>query len=207
MNRIIEPDETELEFSRIFPQIVLASKSENRRGLLECGGSKVYQIPMDTEEERENKEPMDTVLAIARNKMKAYLESERMLKNLPALSADTLVLFEGELIGKAGNEDEARATLKRFSGKKQTVISASVLFLPSLGTLEFVDTSDVYFKELDDAKIDEYILTGDWVEAAGSYRLQRNGWNIVERIDGDWTTVVGLPMRKIIDGISHGEIL
>ena len=68
-----------------------------------------------------------------------------------------------------------------------------------------MDTADVWFKKLSDEEIDAYIATGDWIEAAGSYRLQRNGWSIVERIDGDWTTVVGLPMKKIIESM-NGKI-
>ena len=120
------------------------------------------------------------------------------MSHLPALSADTLVLFEDSLIGKAKNEDEAKRTIKLFSGKKQMVISAALLYIPEKEMIEVVDTAIVQFKKLSDAQIDDYIASGDWIGAAGSYRLQRNGWSIVERIEGDWTTVVGLPLRKLI---------
>lgn len=206
MNRITEPDETELAFSRLFPKIVLASRSENRRKLIECGGSTVYQLPMETKEERKGKTAEETVLNIARAKMEAYLTSDKKIPTLPALTADTLVLFSGSLIGKAGTEKEAKERIKSFSGKKQSVITASLLYLPDDGISEIVDTADVWFKKLSDEEIDAYIATGDWIEAAGSYRLQRNGWSIVERIDGDWTTVVGLPMKKIIESMNGKSI-
>ena len=199
MNRIIEPDETEREFSRLFPEIVLASKSENRKALIESGGSRVYQLPMDTEEERIGNTYEDIVLGIARCKMNAYLSSEKRIEDIPAIAADTLVLFNNTLIGKAKTEEEAKKTIKEFSGNKQIVISAALVYLPKEGVKEIVDTANVVFKKLSEKDIEGYIATGDWIEAAGSYRLQRNGWNIVERIDGDWTTVVGLPMRKIIE--------
>ena len=199
MNRIIEPDETEREFSRLFPEIVLASKSENRKALIESGGSRVYQLPMDTEEERIGNTYEDIVLGIARCKMNAYLSSEKRIEDIPAIAADTLVLFNNTLIGKAKTEEEAKKTIKEFSGNKQIVISAALVYLPKEGVKEIVDTANVVFKKLSEKDIEGYIATGDWIEAAGSYRLQRNGWNIVERIDGDWTTVVGLPMRKVIE--------
>ena len=78
------------------------------------------------------------------------------------------------------------------------VISAALLYIPEKEMIDVVDTAIVQFKKLSDAQIDDYIASGDWIGAAGSYRLQRNGWSIVERIEGDWTTVVGLPLRKLI---------
>lgn len=198
MNRITEPDSIQLEFSALFPEIVLASQSENRRALLERGGTTVHQIPTDTDEKRIGSSPEEAVLNIARAKMRAYLSSSGKMSHLPALSADTLVLFEDSLIGKAKNEDEAKRTIKLFSGKKQMVISAALLYIPEKEMIEVVDTVIVQFKKLSDAQIDDYIASGDWIGAAGSYRLQRNGWSIIERIEGDWTTVVGLPLRKLI---------
>lgn len=203
MDRIIEPDDAQLIFSRLLPELVLASKSENRRALIECGGSIVHQIPTDAEEFRSGNTPKEVVLNIAQSKMEAYLSSDKKIESLPALTADTMVLFDGELIGKASNESDARKAIRRFSGKKQVVISASLLYLPRIGIRKIIDTASVIFKTLSDKEIDEYIATGDWIEAAGSYRLQRNGWSIVERIDGDWTTVVGLPMRKLIKTIEN----
>ena len=72
MDRIIEPDDAQLKFSRLLPELVLASKSENRRALIECGGSIVHQIPTDAEEFRSGNTPKEVVLNIAQSKRLYY---------------------------------------------------------------------------------------------------------------------------------------
>ena len=197
MNRITEPDSIQLAFASNVKELVLASRSENRRALLERAGIRVHQRPMETEELKIGSTAEEKVLNIAKMKMDAYLESEEFIAYLPAISADTLVLFRGSLIGKAKTREEARNALSSFSGNRQEVITACSLYVPGKARIDFTDKAEVLFRKLDGKEIESYLDTGDWIEAAGSYRLQRNGWTIVESISGDWTTVVGLPLGKL----------
>ncbi len=203
MERIIEPDSLQLSFSRTVPHLVLASSSPNRKALLEAGGTDVEVFVPLTDEERKGSDPVDIVSGIAREKILAYIRSSSYDPDSIAIAADTLVLIDGKLLGKPSSEENARLMLESLSGRTQTVISAAGVKLPGRDAVVITDTADVIFRVLDDADIASYIATGEWNGAAGGYRLQKTGYRLVERIDGDWTTVVGLPMKKILDFIQE----
>lgn len=198
MDRINEPDVLQLEFSRRFPMLMLASSSPNRKELLEKGGTRVETFAPDIDEERTGTSFKDVVENIAAKKLEAYLSSPAFLSGIPAVAADTLVLYDGSLLGKPADEDDACSMISRLSGRSHIVISAVGLYLPNAGVRIFSDTSEVFFKNLDKDAVLAYIATGEWMGAAGAYRLQKTGYRLVERIDGDWTTVVGLPLGKIL---------
>lgn len=73
------------------------------------------------------------------------------------------------------------------------------MYIPGLGRYTFSDSANVLFKNLSSDDINQYISTGEPMGAAGAYRIQKTGYTLVERIDGDWTCVVGLPMKKILE--------
>ena len=201
MDRIIEPDSLQLGFSRAVPSLILASSSPNRKALLEAGGSHVDVFIPSTDEEKSGSTPVQTVSRIADGKIKAYLSSSSYDSARIAIAADTLVLIDGELLGKPSSEKDAWTMLRKLSGRTQTVISAAGVKLPGQDSIVLTDTADVVFRMLTDDEIGAYISTGEWQGAAGGYRLQKTGYRLVDRIDGDWTTVVGLPLKKILDFI------
>lgn len=202
MDRITEPDSLQLDFSRAVPSLILASSSPNRKALLEAGGSHVDVFIPSTDEEKPGSTPVQTVSRIADGKIKAYLCSPSYDPIRIAIAADTLVLIDGELLGKPSSEEDAWTMLRKLSGRTQTVISAAGVKLPGQDSIVLTDTADVVFRTLTDDEIGAYISTGEWQGAAGGYRLQKTGYRLVDRIDGDWTTVVGLPLKKILDFIS-----
>ena len=202
MDRITEPDSLQLDFSRAVPSLILASSSPNRKALLEAGGSHVDVFIPSTDEEKSGSTPVQTVSRIADGKIKAYLSSSSYDPARIAIAADTLVLIDGELLGKPSSEADAWKMLRKLSGRTQTVISAAGVKLPGQDSIVLTDTADVVFRTLTDDEIGAYISTGEWQGAAGGYRLQKTGYRLVDRIDGDWTTVVGLPLKKILDFIS-----
>lgn len=202
MIKIHEPSEEQLRFSSLIKEVVLASKSENRKALLEKDGTRVIQVITNADENKIGDSAEEKVLNIAKAKMDAYLNSPFFRPNMVAISADTMVLFSSSLIGKAKDREEAKRMLESFSSNEQKVISASCIYIPQKGLKYITDTSAVIFKSLSDSEIEEYLDTGDWIEAAGAYRLQRNGYKIVDRIEGDWHNIVGLPLKKINDYIS-----
>ena len=198
MDRFNEPTELQFSFSKLYPELVLASSSPNRRGLLEAGGSKVSVFSPDIDEERVGMDPVSAMLSIAEAKLQAYLDSSSFNPNLPAIAADTLVMIDNNLIGKPSSRENAKEILKTLSGRVQKVYTATGLYLPECKSEVFIDSADVVFKTLSDERIEEYLDTEEWIGAAGGYRLQKTGYLLVDRIDGDWTTVVGLPVQMLI---------
>ena len=189
MERIIEPTPLQKEFSYLFPSLVLASSSPNRKKLLEEGGSRVSVFVPETDEINKG---LDYIFLMERNakaKMEAYLSSPSFSPALPAISADTLVHID----------NDARKTLRLLSGRRQSVLTGCALYEKEYGVTLFCDEAEVVFKTLSDEEIESYIALGEWQGAAGGYRLQKNGWRLVEYIHGDWTTVVGLPIKRLIE--------
>ncbi len=198
MDRIIEPDNLQLEFGRTIPYLTLASSSPNRRSLLERCGTRLRIYTPDIDESKIGSTAEEKIRNIARKKLEAYLRSNAFKEDELAISADTLVLFEGELVGKLRTREEARAFLKRMSGKHHEVLTACALYIPGREPDVFVDRADVIFRKLSDIEIESYLDSDEWIGAAGAYRLQKTGYRITEEIKGDWTTVVGLPLKEIL---------
>ena len=139
----------------------------------------------------------------ARVKMEAYLSSPFFRQDTVAISADTLVHLDSYLLGKPKNLEDADRILRMLSGRTQEVLTGCGLYIPGKGTEFFLDRASVVFKTLKDSEIRDYLETGEWQGAAGAYRLQKTGWKLVETISGDWTTVVGLPLERIIERITR----
>ena len=199
MERIIEPTPLQKEFSYLFPSLVLASSSPNRKKLLEEGGSRVSVFVPETDEINKGFDYISLMERNAKAKMEAYLSSPSFFPALPAISADTLVHIDNKLLGKPRDINDARKTLRLLSGRRQSVLTGCALYEKEYGVTLFCDEAEVVFKTLSDEEIESYIALGEWQGAAGGYRLQKNGWRLVEYIHGDWTTVVGLPIKRLIE--------
>lgn len=199
MERIIEPTPLQKEFSYLFPSLVLASSSPNRKKLLEEGGSRVSVFVPETDEINTGLDYISLMERNAKAKMDVYLSSPSFLPILPAISADTLVHIDNKLLGKPRDIEDARNTLRLLSGRRQSVLTGCSLYEKEYGVTLFCDEAEVVFKTLSDEEIESYISLGEWQGAAGGYRLQKNGWRLVEYIKGDWTTVVGLPIKRLIE--------
>lgn len=198
MDRIIEPDSLQVEFGKTIPYLTLASSSPNRQSLLEKCGTKLRIYIPDIDESKIGSTPEEKIRNIAERKLNAYLKSTDFKENEVAISADTLVFFEGELVGKLKTKEEARAFLKRMSGKHHEVLTACGLYIPGSAPDVFVDRADVVFRNLSDDEVEAYLDSNEWIGAAGAYRLQKTGYKITKEIRGDWTTVVGLPLKEIL---------
>lgn len=111
------------------------------------------------------------------------------------LGVDTLVTLEGEIFGKPRDAAQAAATLGRLQGRTHQVVSGLAL-LP-LG--ERVVTTHVTFRALTLDQIARYVAAGEWRDRAGGYAIQERGAWLVERIDGDYANVVGLPVAALLD--------
>lgn len=190
-------DFRESPFSRLIPRLILASQSSGRLQLLEDLGCQVIVMPTYIDESYPPKETREIVALLAKRKLEGYFE-QYTPPLLPLLAADTLIDCEGEIVGKGGNAGEAKAILERLSGRSHTVYSAYALYLPSIETtLEGVEGAKVTFKPLSEKEIDNYLLVGEWQGAAGAYRIQGGAAPFIDSIEGEISTVVGLPIEAI----------
>jgi septum formation protein len=169
------------------PPLILASTSPQRWTILEQ-----LRIPFEVVapayEEVDGTSPLER----ARGKAHSVEPDER-----PVLGVDTEVLFGGELLGKPANEAEAEAMLERLSGRTHEVVSG--LCLRTLGWEETgEETTLVTFRELTPRDLAHYVASGEWEGRAGSYAIQGLGASLVEKIDGDFLNVVGLPGSLLV---------
>ncbi|MCR5732225.1 MAG: Maf family protein [Sphaerochaetaceae bacterium] len=197
------PEELNRKLFELAPKMVLASQSPNRLLLLEEAGIEVTTAPQNVNENVSEKEPEIAVSHIALKKLESYISSEDFKEGVIALSCDTMVLFENKLLGKPHSKAEAREMLTLFSGREQKVLSGYSLYIPGKGIISGTDESTVYFEELTPEEIEDYLLTGDFIGAAGAYRIQRSGYKLIKKIEGSWTNVVGLPFERIIEHLSE----
>ncbi|NLA92972.1 MAG: septum formation protein Maf [Spirochaetales bacterium] len=190
-------DFKESPFSRRIPHIILASQSAGRLELLKEAGCLVTVKPTYIREDHTLEKTREIVALLAERKFKASFE-QHTPPHIPLLAADTLVDLEGEIVGKAKDEAAARVIIGRLSGKTHTVYSAYVLYLPAQGTtLRGVEESQVTFRKIKDSEIESYLATNEWRGAAGAYRVQGAAASFIESIEGEVSTVVGLPIEAI----------
>jgi len=135
------------------------------------------------------------VQALALRKAMAVQE---MLPNCEKtiLAADTLVYIDNKVLGKPETTSEAFNMLKSLAGRSHTVYTG-VAILHGREKQVFVDSTKVFFRNLSDNEIQAYIATGEPMDKAGAYGVQDRGALLVDRIDGDYFTVVGLPVAKV----------
>ena len=178
--------------------IVLASASPRRKVLLEKIGLKFEVEPGDCEEEIKSEiEPHELVRQISIKKAKSVAARH---KNALIIAADTIGVIDNKILGKPHTENEARKMLKEISGKSHTVITGfTILDTATNKTLSRTVSTNVYIKELSSQEIDAYVKTGEPLDKAGAYAIQGLGAVIVERIDGDYYNVMGLPLNALTE--------
>ena len=176
-------------------RVILASGSPRRHELLDMIGIAHEVVPADIDESQRNGErPVEHAERLAREKGATI--AARFPGSL-VISADTIVVIDGEVLGKPRDPDEARSMLQRLSGRTHVVFTAVAV---SLGERVRSDVEEVSvtFLPLSEAAIASYVSTGEPLDKAGSYGIQGYGATIVERIDGDFFSVMGLPLARLV---------
>ncbi|MGL4308598.1 Maf family protein [Cetobacterium sp. SF1] len=176
--------------------MILASKSPRRKEILEKFTSNLKIITKEIEEISDRTEVIDKILDISRKKVLAVAED---FQNELVVGADTVVVSEGKILGKPKNELEAMEMLQSLSGKKHRVITAytAMLLAENIDICNY-DITEVYFKELTEDEINWYISTKEPMDKAGAYGIQEKGALFVEKIEGDFFSVMGFPIGKFI---------
>ena len=180
--------------------LVLASTSPQRSAILEQLGVPFEVVPPQYEEEADPRfSPAQLVKAHALGKAGSVGDAagER-----PVLGVDTAVVLDGRVFGKPQGPGEAEEMLEALSGRMHDVISGLCLLTPAWEELE-ADTTRVTFRTLTPRDIARYVATGEWEGRAGGYAIQGLGASLVERIEGDYLNVVGLPAALLIRLLSE----
>ena len=173
--------------------LILASGSPRRMELL-AGAGYVFDVLISDAEETapEGVEPAEVAKRNALAKAMALPEDKESL----IIGADTIVVLDGHIFGKPANEEEAAATLRQLSGRTHQVITG-VALVNDNAFFSFAETTQVTFKQLSAQTIAAYVATGDCMDKAGAYGIQSAGDVLVERIEGDYNNVVGLPVARL----------
>ncbi|WP_448584699.1 Maf family protein [Thermocrinis sp.] len=170
---------------------ILASESKRRVEILKMLGYRFFVVPSRIEEEyREN-----SLITARRLAYQKALKVWKEYKFSTVLGADTIVMLDDKIFGKPKNKIEAKNMLKSLSGRWHKVITAVAILSPK-GKVLFHDTAWVKFRNIDEEEIDEYIKTGEPLDKAGAYGVQGLGAKFLEKIRGDFYTVMGLPASK-----------
>ena len=183
---------------------ILASKSPRRHELLDMVGVEHEVITSDCDENIEYSGPADMVCRLSE------LKAEAVAKELPAgeeaiiIGSDTIVYYDGEVLGKPKSEEDAFRMLSELSGNTHSVFTGVTIIDPSAGKKEtFFEETKVTFYDVTEEEIRAYIKTGDPLDKAGSYGIQGKGAFLVQRIEGDYYTVVGLPVAHLLQSLKE----
>ena len=181
-------------------KIILASGSPRRREMFDALGFD-YRIVVPSVDESAVRGETPSELVARLSAAKAADVVSKIGDLLPVIASDTLVQFGDRVLGKPGNAEEAFDTLRLLSGNRHTVHTGLTVSFEGNVVTETVSTH-VYFRELSDREIRFYVESGEPMDKAGSYGIQSLGSVFVEKIDGDYCSVVGLPVCRMTEILS-----
>ncbi|MDQ3951085.1 MAG: Maf family protein [Gemmatimonadota bacterium] len=181
--------------SAVAPRVVLASSSPRRRELLALVGIAHEVMPADIDESYlPGETPARHAERLAREKASAVAAA---VPDAVTIGADTIVVVDGDVLGKPRDAAHAAEMLRRLAGRSHRVITA-VAAVWRGATAAAVEEVGVAFRPLTEREIAAYIATGEPLDKAGAYGIQGFGATIVERVDGDYFAVMGLPLNRLV---------
>lgn len=175
-------------------KIILASGSPRRRELLAMAGYTFEVIPANVDETAPpGITPSQLVADLS---LKKALHMQNLHPEDLIIGADTVVAIDGLILGKPKDANDAFLMLSRLQGRAHTVFTGVAVVSPK-GQQTFVEETKVFMRTLSDTDIREYLATGEPFDKAGSYGIQERGAVLIERVEGDYFTVVGLPLCRL----------
>ena len=183
--------------------IILASASPRRKELLERIGLKFEVEPSNyVEDIHSGAKPHELAQKISLEKAKAVANKHK--KNAIIIAADTFIVCEGEILGKPHTENEAKKMLEAINGKPHSVITGfTIIDTENNKELSKSAETKVYVRRLSSSEIDAYVKSREPLDKAGAYAIQGLGSVIVDRIDGDYYNVIGLPLSALTEGLKE----
>lgn len=183
-------------------KIILASTSPRRKEILEILGIPFEVMASSYDEDMTLKlEPAELVKHLSEGKAKdvAAKHNEGII-----IGADTVVVFKGEIIGKPKDVEDARRMLETFNGKELAVITGfTVIDVEKRKTLSRAVETKVFFRKLLNEDIEGYLVSGEAMDKAGAFGIQGLGTLLIEKIEGDYYDVVGLPLSALVEALEE----
>ena len=177
------------------PPLILASRSPRRAQLLGQLGLAFDMLPADVDERtRPGEEPGEHAERLAREKASAIA---RLRPDALVIGSDTVVVVGGAVLGKPRDPAEAITILMRLQGRRHTVVTG-VAVASGLDIYSAAERVQVVFRPFDERTAGEYVASGEPMDKAGAYGIQGLGAALVERIDGDYFAVMGLPIVRLL---------
>ncbi|MGC4014644.1 MAG: Maf family protein [Luteolibacter sp.] len=184
-------------------KLILASSSPRRRELLAAAGLPFEVVVSPAEEIHDAAIPLDQLC-----EENAALKAAAVAVEHPdatVIGADTLVYIDHEPLGKPRSPEEARAMLRKLSGRAHTVCTGVCLIRPGGERELFHALTEVEFRVLDEAAIEGYLALVHTLDKAGGYAIQEHGDRIVSGIRGSYSNVVGLPVDEVVERLLAGR--
>ena len=188
--------------------IYLASRSPRRAELLQQIGVQFSVLPSDiNESERENENPADYVLRLAKTKAEACMALlvQRNGEIRPVLAADTTVSIDGRILGKPRDKEDARDMLQLMSGRQHDVLTALAI-ASAQGIEASLSITQVEMAVLAEDEIEAYIRSGEPFDKAGAYGIQGLASTFIKRIEGSYSGVMGLPIYETVQLLKSAGI-
>jgi septum formation protein len=184
-------------------KLILASASPRRAQILRDAGisfSVVSSAVDETPYPGESPQQMVQRLAEA----KAELVAARTIGPALLVAADTVVVLDGQILGKPRSTEDARRMLELFSGRTHSVLTGvCVIRLPEMERRQFLETTNVHFTRLTRDEISRYLSTEEPYDKAGAYAIQGHAGRYIPRIEGCYFNVVGLPLARLVDALQE----
>jgi septum formation protein len=179
------------------PELILASSSPRRQELLrEIGIPFQVHAANINEDQLAGEAPIAYALRLAQEK--AQVVSKQYPQSY-VLGADTIVVIDGEVLGKPIDDADAARILRRLSGRTHEVTTAVSLVAPGTLAETRASTTKVYFREIAEAEIQQYVAGGEPMDKAGAYAIQGGASRWTDRIEGEFSNVVGLPLSLVTE--------
>lgn len=178
------------------PKIILASQSPRRQALFKILGLEFEMEESNYQENlKKDLKPKDLAIFLSQGKAKAVAIQN---KDAVIIAADTLIAFENKVLGKPASQEEAFKMLWEMRGKYHSVITGLTIINAQTGKTESkaVETR-VYFRKFSKEEVKNYVATGEPQDKAGAYGIQGLGQLLIEKIEGDYSNVVGLPLGAL----------
>lgn len=190
-------------------QMILASNSPRRKELLSQAGITFQVIPAVGEEIAHTEIPSELVKELSYQKaaeVAAAVDQQAVI-----LGSDTVVAIDNQILGKPKSEADAYEMLKKISGKQHQVFTGVTLLVKDsngiVATKTFVECANVFVAALSEEEIHSYIATKEPMDKAGAYGIQGGFAKYVVRIEGDYYTIVGLPIAKVYESLKELNVL
>lgn len=181
-------------------KIILASTSPRRKEILKKIGIPFEIIPTNYEEDMTlDLPPAELVKHLSQNKAKEVTKTQ---KNTIIIAADTIIAFKNQILGKPKSKQDAINTLKKLSNNNHSVFTGfTIIDTETNKSISRSVETKVFFKNLSDETITNYVASGEPLDKAGSYAIQSLGAVLVDKIEGDYFNIMGLPLSVLVDSL------